>query len=154
MTAYFGIDPGKSGAVAILDADGGVIDLCDLPYIADSLDPIALLDILSQADGLRGALEMPLAMKGAAIQSVLLAGRNYGALKATMQLHHYPYEEVLPARWKKDMRVTSDKESSIALALQLFPDQRDQLVTPRGGRKDGRAEALLLAEWKRRKEMR
>ncbi len=150
---YFAIDPGKKGAVAILSADNTVIDLCDLPYIGDSLDPVALADILSQADGLCGALESPLALKGLAVGTVMMVGKNYGQIRATVALAKYPYEEVTPAKWKRDMKVTADKDSAVALALKLYPDQHDQLVGPRGGKFDGRAEALLIAAWKRQKEM-
>lgn len=154
MTSFFGVDPGKAGAIAIITETASVIDLCDLPYIGNRLDPIALADILSQADGLRGALEEPFALATSGVPSVLTTGRNYGLLEGCVIHCAIPYQEVKPARWKKEMGVTADKETSVRLALQLFPDQRAAMQGPKGKWLDGRAEALLIAEWLRRKEMR
>jgi hypothetical protein len=59
------------------------------------------------------------------------------------------YIEVRPAKWKKDMGLNSDKINSIKLCQRLFPTIE---LVQKGCRKphDGMAEALLIAEWKRR----
>ena len=43
-----------------------------------------------------------------------------------------------------------EKDASVYRAQQLFP--LAQLVGPRGGKYDGRAEALLIAEYGRRQQ--
>jgi hypothetical protein len=53
---------------------------------------------------------------------------------------------VPPQVWKKRLKIDSDKKVSLALARQLFPN------APLARVKDGgRAEALLIAEYMRRK---
>jgi crossover junction endodeoxyribonuclease RuvC len=50
-----------------------------------------------------------------------------------------------PRVWKQDLELTSDKNKSLDLARSLWPE------APLARKKDnGRAEALLMAEWKRR----
>ena len=57
-----------------------------------------------------------------------------------------PWHLVSPREWKKEMGLTSDKDDSLAMARELWPN------APLARKKDnGRAEALLLAEfWRRR----
>jgi crossover junction endodeoxyribonuclease RuvC len=54
---------------------------------------------------------------------------------------------VTPQQWKKDMKLTSDKASSLAMARELWP-----LAPLHRAKDNGRAEALLLAEWYRRQQ--
>jgi hypothetical protein len=54
---------------------------------------------------------------------------------------------VTPQKWKKDLKLDSDKNKSLALARELWP------LAPLERKKDnGRAEALLMAEWLRRQD--
>jgi hypothetical protein len=54
---------------------------------------------------------------------------------------------VTPQKWKKDMGLTSDKDLSLAMARELWP------TAPLSRKMDnGRAEALLMAEWLRKQE--
>jgi crossover junction endodeoxyribonuclease RuvC len=54
---------------------------------------------------------------------------------------------VRPRAWKKDMGLTADKDESLSMARELWPD------APLARKKDnGRAEALLIAEWLRRQD--
>jgi len=66
---------------------------------------------------------------------------QYGILKCALVANSVPYKEVLPKTWKKDLGLSSDKEQSRRLAIQMFPQLKDKLKR----KKDhGRAEALLL----------
>jgi len=72
-------------------------------------------------------------------------GAAYMACIAVAQRSRDPWMLVRPQKWKKDMGLTSDKAESLDMARELWP------AAPLTRKKDnGRAEALLIAEWLRR----
>lgn len=151
---YGGIDPGQKGAVGII-GNGRFEDVYSLPFIGKDLDLNDLIASLRpHKEGLCVAVELPLAPRTSGTTTALAIGKSYGLLKAALIILEIPYEEVSSAGWKNRMKVTADKMSSINLAMKLFPSARSALQGPRGGWLDGRAEALLIAEDKRRRETR
>ena len=55
-----------------------------------------------------------------------------------------PFVEVAPRTWQKGVIAKAqDKKPSVAAAGRLFPNA--PLFGPKGGAKDGRADALLIA---------
>ena len=67
-----------------------------------------------------------------------------------MAMAKIPFELPTPQAWKKDVvQPKEGKEASMNAAARLFPDA--EIYGPRGGRKDGRAEALLIAYWRLRR---
>jgi len=71
--------------------------------------------------------------------------RAFGAIEAVAALLSDRVDMVLPQAWKKVMGVTADKEQSLVMARNLFPDAMLKLK-----KHHGRAEALLIAEYARR----
>ena len=62
-----------------------------------------------------------------------------------------PYELARPQKWKKEFSCTSDKNTSIEVAQRMFPNA-DLRRTPKcKGPHDGICEALLMAEYARRR---
>jgi crossover junction endodeoxyribonuclease RuvC len=80
-------------------------------------------------------------------------GHGYGLWRGLIVGLGFPYETVHPRTWKGAMSLDGDKGKSFLLAKQLFPSVADSFKKPKGrvDSLDGRAEALLLAEWARRK---
>jgi len=78
-------------------------------------------------------------------------GSNFGWIQGVLDSFGVSYELVRPAKWKKEFSVTADKNSSIAVCKRLFPHV--SLLRTENCRKDddGLAEALLMAEYARRK---
>ena len=65
-----------------------------------------------------------------------------------MERINCPWMLVTPQKWKKELGLTSDKDLSLNMARELWPD------APLARKMDnGRAEALLMAEWLRRGEL-
>ena len=56
-----------------------------------------------------------------------------------------------PQKWKKEFSVTSDKNTSIEVAKRLFPNVNLKATARCKKDHDGMAEALLIAEYCRRK---
>ena len=145
MKTYIGIDPGKSGALALLTEDGQctVVPFNESAYTA----------ILKAASGPSSVccLEKVGAMPGQGVVSMFNFGHNLGYIEGLLQAFDIPYQLVPPQTWKKEFCVTSDKNTSIEVCRKLFP-YVSLLPTERSRKpSDGMAEAMLLAEYARRR---
>lgn len=142
---FIGIDPGQSGAIAVIAADGAVsISSYDKSLYIDALIA-AMLD-----DKVLCILEHISSMPKQGVASTFKFGENFGWLQGVLDTIGMPYELVRPQRWKKMFSCTSDKNTSIAVARRLFPGVSLKR-TPRCSKDDdGMAEALLMAEYARR----
>ena len=68
-----------------------------------------------------------------------------------LQSFEIPYQLIPPQTWKKEFSLNKSKEKSIDVCKRLFPGVK-LLATPRCKKEhDGMAEALLMAEYARRK---
>ncbi len=161
MTRHLGIDPGVSGAWALLREDGGFVQVWDAPAnVQDMRDLIVV--VLQEAvkesftGGLRAHIEEAQAMPPRAkpgqpqrFQGAVSAfnyGRGFGHIEGALAMARIPMVLVRASSWKKAMGVTADKEQARAMARRLWP------TAPLERKKDhGRAEALLIAEWGRRR---
>ena len=145
MKTYIGIDPGKSGALALLTEDGQ----CTVAPFQES----AYTAILKAASGPSSVccLEKVGAMPGQGVVSMFNFGHNLGYIEGLLQAFDIPYQLVPPQTWKKEFCVTSDKNTSIEVCRKLFPHVC-LLPTSRSRKpSDGMAEAMLLAEYARRR---
>lgn len=145
MKTYIGIDPGKSGALALLTEDGQ----CTVVPFQES----AYTAILKAASGPSSVccLEKVGAMPGQGVVSMFNFGHNLGYIEGLLQAFDIPYQLVPPQTWKKEFCVTSDKNTSIEVCRKLFPHVC-LLPTARSRKpSDGMAEAMLLAEYARRR---
>lgn len=141
---YIGIDPGKSGALGIL-APGGIRLL--------KFDESAYIEALKPLGGAEAVccLEHVGAMPGQGVTSTFHFGQNFGWIQGILQAFGIPFELVRPQKWKKEFSVTQDKNTSVTVCRRLFPEA-SLLPTPRCRKPDDNmAEALLMAEYARRK---
>jgi hypothetical protein len=145
VTAFLGIDPGAKGAIACLE--GGLINIEDFPRHSDgSMDHFKLAAICSRFDFARFALiEDVHAMPHDGRVSLAAFMQNFGAWKQALSSAMINWRAISAKTWKRQLGVTADKATSIAMAERLYPQAAGLLRGERGGLKDGRAEALLLA---------
>ena len=150
-----GLDVGLSGAVARISADGDDYEVHDLPVIKNGskkeYDMLALHTLLkSWGSDLLIYVEKVGAMPKQGVTSTFRFGMGYGVAQMAVVGAGHRLGLVRPQTWKgsvmRDMAKT--KGASCAIAHQLFP--RAELTGSRGGMKDGRCEALLIAEYARR----
>ena len=148
-----GIDPGLTGAVAILDASGNAELVFDLPIQRDKslawVNGYELARTLSEVISDRQAtviIERVSAMPKQGVASSFKFGVGFGSILGVLQSLQLRIELVTPAKWKREVGLDSaDKKSSLHKARLLFPHMDLRLE-----KHDGRAEALLMAMWYQR----
>ena len=143
---FIGIDPGKSGALAVIDDEGDVWNTNTF----DENEYVAVLSEMSHVGSVKVVLEHVGAMPGQGSVSMFNFGANFGFIKGLLAANNLPYELVRPQKWKRMFSCTSDKNTSVDVAHRLFPSV-DLRRTERCSKPhDGIAEALLMAEYCRR----
>lgn len=154
MPIYLGIDPGFDGGVASINAHGEVT-LEPTPSTKGS--PREYLEqqmvaIIGSGFNTFAAVEEQRAMPKQGGTSMFKIGVGYGLWRGILAARGVSYMTVRPQEWKRivGLPAKADKGASVALAQRLFPVVADQLVGPKGGLRDGLAEALLIAEYRRR----
>jgi hypothetical protein len=78
-------------------------------------------------------------------------GQSVGYIKGVLEANGIAYQEIPPQTWKKEFGLNTDKQKSIDVCRRLFPGVSLR-ATPRCTTDhDGMAEALLIAEYAKRK---
>lgn len=154
-----GIDPGLSGAIAIIETERGnnarAIALWDMPTETEARsngktrrrvsapELLTLLWSLERAPDCV-ALEYVSASPGMGSVSAFSFGHGVGIVTGCIHAI-FPHARIItpaPSRWKPAMRLSRDKTASRELASALVPDHAHMFARVKD---DGRAEAALLA---------
>jgi crossover junction endodeoxyribonuclease RuvC len=154
-----GIDPGLDGAVAIIHTASGLVLINDTPITTMTnaggkkkrtflAQEMADLLIPFEDDDVHVFIEQVGAMPKQGVSSVFSFGRGYGIWIGITAALRLPTTFVTPQRWKKViMDGIADKNAARLRAQQLFPAVAPAMKLVKH---DGRAEALLIAEYGRR----
>lgn len=147
----YGIDPGFSGAWGVITHHGNYHTCGDMIHNGSHIDTEAVWSEMSMTrDGQDCAIVVELvhAMPGQGVSSTFKFGSAYGAAVAIASRFKCNLELVSPRVWKKALGLSSDKTESLYMARELWPNAPLSRV-----KDNGRAEALLMAEYLRRKLM-
>jgi len=155
-----GIDPGLSGALALIGPKGQFVDVWDMPvmikpnsnksYIKRCIDPLIVHNILTgwnlrnkEVSLVSVCMENVASQPRDGVAGAFSFGESFGTLKAVCScLGLLPIHYVTPATWKKYFNIGADKEEARLLALEKMPEAGPMLAR----KKDhDRAEALLIA---------
>jgi crossover junction endodeoxyribonuclease RuvC len=149
MSLYLGIDPGLSGAIALVSGDGQFVMVEDMPLMArgngrvrHEVDAGGIAHLLRShaSDIVHGVIEQVAAMPGQGVASMFSLGHSAGAATATLAVLGVGFELMAPAKWKRIVELPADKALVLAAARRRWPG------APLTRVKDhGRAEALFLA---------
>lgn len=150
---FIGIDPGNTGAIAIVEMDGRLGAITKMPtekHPANmtTVDGWALHQMLQREAHSTTplvAIERAQPMPRQGVKSVFTYGVGYGVLFGVVASLGLPLCTVRPQEWKKEYSLSSDKKAAIDEACRLFPKLREI-----GKVTHGMAEAALIAEWARR----
>lgn len=149
---FIGIDPGATGAVATISPTGITFVDCPIIKVKGRTKPNPTLMAMElkklATPNSIVIIENVHAMPNQGVVSMFSFGMGYGVWLGIIAALNIPVEFVTPQLWKKYYSLGSDKEASRVAALQLFPNQSENLKLKKH---HGRAEALLLAEFLRRK---
>lgn len=150
MKRYIGIDPGQHGGIAVLLADGTVVEVCKMPST-----PRDLYDFLSQySKDSFCVLERVGGMPGNGGSAMFNFGKGYGHLQMALVALGIPTEDVTPNKWEKTYQLgtcgkftkTEWKNRLKAKAQQLFPQLGKKITL-------ATCDALLIAEYGRRNNL-
>lgn len=146
---YIGIDPGKAGCLTVINEKKKVW-FYDWPKDDDIS---AYFHKLNHIDYDLGdsveliVLERVHSMPGQGVKSMFTFGMNFGIWQGFLAAFSWPYQLVAPQTWMKNVVAKADgpdtKSRVRNVAKRLFP--KAELEGPKGGYKDGRADALLMA---------
>lgn len=151
-----GIDPGISGAIALLK-DNTVVKLWDMPVSAKThgngnmVNAYLLADIVKEAKEIAVELDEPLsavieqvgAMPGQGVTSMFNFGRSFGIAEGVLGGMGIPVLPVTPQRWKKQFGLHGrDKDASRTKAISLYPEVASELKLKKH---NGRADAIFIA---------
>ena len=145
-----GIDPGLSGALALLTPGG--IEVFDVPTLKARArgrevnwpEVARFIDAAGHID--HAVIEAVGARPGQGVSSMFKFGYVAGGLRGIVAAHFIPISMVTPQRWKRDMAVPKEKDGARARASELLPSHCDLFVRVKD---HGRAEAALIALWGR-----
>ncbi len=166
---YIGIDPGLFGGIAAVGPVPGQANVWDTPTLevlrksgsgtVRKPGKRTVYAVATMASLLRGAtgggpavvlLESSSPHPGEGVVAAASIARGQALWEALAVALGLPLETTTPASWKRKMGLPTgaDKDASRLLAMRLFPGLEAEL---RRKKDNGRAEALLLAEWGRRR---
>lgn len=144
-----GLDPGISGAYALIDDHDLIVE--PFPLAGKQLDLAELYREWRTLDPEIAVIESVHAMPKQGSVSTFTFGRGLGQIEGVLAALEIRREYVTPQAWKKLVLAgtAKDKPAAVEYATRAFPAAR--LVQP-GCRKphDGMADAICLAEYGRR----
>lgn len=153
MTAFIGIDPGATGALACVTGSGILSDTVPMPMLGKDVDGQALQEIIDtwnhdMNDRVRIVIEKVHAMPKQGVSSTFTFGKGYGIVIGVVQASRLPFEFVTPQEWKKTFTlIGKHKDESRQKATELWPTMRQHWNL----KKDhGKTDAALIAEHARR----
>lgn len=136
-----GIDPGRSGAIAVIGMESEFVDQCRL-----SAAPEEICKFVERYSSRLKicALEKVWSRPGNSARSMFTFGQNFGFVEGVLARSGVEYELVLPQHWQRLMecRTGGNKNITKEAAKVLWPRKRIY---------HWNADALLIAEWARRK---
>tara|TARA_B100000609_G_C17128312_1_gene388756 strand:- start:180 stop:665 length:486 start_codon:yes stop_codon:yes gene_type:complete len=150
----FGIDPGLSGAIAILE-NKKVLAIFDMPVMAEGkknkrqLNSAQLVNIIKENTNIKEDLvvivEQVNAMPGQGVTSMFNFGQTFGAIKGICAALNLPIFFVRPSKWKKHFDlINSSKDSSRTKVIEMYPSLSNQLSKKKDVNK---SDAILIARF-------
>ena len=150
-----GIDPGLSGAIAILE-NNKVLNIFDIPVMSEGkknkrqLNSALLVNLLKEninnkEEEVVVVVEQVNAMPGQGVTSMFNFGQTFGAIKGICAALKLPIFFVRPSKWKKHFElINSSKDASRTKAIEMYPKLSSQLSKKKDVNK---SDAILIARF-------
>ncbi len=109
---YLGIDPGKSGAITIIDTS--VIGTCKLDLTEQDIwcwlnENVNMVDAVATIENVHS-------MPQQSSQSGFTFGKNFGFLLGMLTAIQIPYKLVTPQKWQKGMQCLTKGDKNVSKA--------------------------------------
>ncbi len=150
----FGIDPGISGAISILE-NKKVIDVFDMPTMSDGkknkrqVNGSQVVNIirerLNKKEEIIVVVEHVNAMPGQGVTSMFNFGQSFGVIKGICSALSIPIHFVRPTKWKKHFNlINTSKDASRTKVIEVYPEISSKLSRKKDANK---ADAILIARY-------
>ena len=138
-----GVDPGKHGAIALLDAHKHIEvyampkEESDLNFLFGDFNPY---NFICYIESIHSSPQMGVA-------SAFTFGYGYGLLMGMLHAHGIPYIKVQPQKWQRGLSCLTkgDKKVTLKKAREIFPDNKEINID--------NADSVLIAEYGRRHQI-
>jgi crossover junction endodeoxyribonuclease RuvC len=147
MSITIGVDPGLTGAIALVDSYGVLVAVHDMPTLNGNVQ----VELLHELDFWfpfyefnACVIEDVHSMPKQGVASSFKFGRSKGVIEGFFAGVDIPLRYVTPAKWKTDMKLKRNKTAARSMACAQWPTMADKFARVKD---DGRAEAALIALW-------
>lgn len=139
---YVGVDPGVGGGIAII-GESSIHTLSLKDKTEHDISQFLFCWTGSDHEDDFAVIEKVASSPQMGVRSAFTFGRSYGFLRGILTGEDFPFEEVAPQKWQKELGCLTkgDKNVSKARAQQLFPQLKITHAI---------ADALLIAEYAKR----
>ena len=149
-----GIDPGLSGAIAVLE-NNKVLNMFDMPVMSEGkknkrqLNSALLVALIKEnienSKEVSVVVEQVNAMPGQGVTSMFNFGQTFGAIKGVCAALQLPIFFVRPSKWKKHFElIKASKDSSRTKTIEMYPHLSNQLSKKKDVNK---SDAILIARY-------
>ena len=150
----FGIDPGVSGAISVLE-NNKVLDAIEMPTIIDGkknkrqvngAQVVKIIKDQKYSDKEKIIIvEQVNAMPGQGVTSMFNFGQSFGVIKGISAALGISIYFVRPSKWKKHFDLLkTNKDASRTKAVQIYPYISDKISKKKDSNK---ADAILIAKY-------
>ena len=152
----FGIDPGVSGAISVLE-DKKIIEVFDMPTMIDGkknkkqVNGSQVTNIIKERLNNDKEKEVVVvvehvnAMPGQGVTSMFNFGQSFGVIKGICSALSLPIYFVRPTKWKKYFNlIKTNKDASRTKVIQVYPHISSKLSRKKDSNK---ADAILIARY-------
>lgn len=153
MKIILGIDPGHTGAIAMLDTESNkLIEVIDMPILEDGtsgrkrVNAALLASLIGKTKASHAYVEHTQAMPRDSSVSAFSFGRSRGVIEGVLASAGIATTFIAPAVWKRCVGIPAGKDGAKdkarSIAISKWPDKAELFARKRD---DGRAEAGLVA---------
>ena len=150
----FGIDPGVSGAISVLE-NKKVIEVFDMPTMIDGkknkkqVNGAQVTNIIKERlnndKEIIVVVEHVNAMPGQGVTSMFNFGQSFGVIKGVCSALNIPIYFVRPTKWKKYFNlIKTNKDASRTKVIEIYPEISSKISRKKDSNK---ADAILIARY-------
>jgi len=150
----FGIDPGISGAISILE-NKKIIEVYDMPTMIDGkknkkqVNGSQVANIFKEKIDANKEISVVVehvnAMPGQGVTSMFNFGQSFGVIKGICSALSLPIHFIRPTKWKKHFNlINTNKDASRTKVIEIYPEISSKLSRKKDSNK---ADAILIARY-------